>query len=104
MKWSEIIKNEFSAMALVLVLFGAPFLALLGYTKMNVETSLLRRELRAITYERDHLFKRNNAIKDELLNLSNSQNIENIYWKKYGFLPFYVRNKVVSVELNSGDE
>jgi len=97
-------KREGGALLHILLLLLLPFAVLFLYTHITIQTSLLRRELRIARLERDELLKRNDALKDELISLSGEDSTDNLYWKKSGFLPFYVRNKVVTVELDPIDE
>ena len=87
--------REMFFLALVLAM---PFLLVLLYTGMRVETALLRRDIRSAISSRDTLVKKNRALRNEVAELSGSS-LERLYWKRHGLLPFYVKNRVVNLKL-----
>jgi len=98
------IKTEFQRMLVILLILAVPFFLVLFYTRLSIQTALLRREIRTAAFKRDELIRKNNAIKNELAERVEKGSIESLYFKKSGSLPFYLRNKVVTVELNSEND
>ena len=93
-------KSDLTAMAGILLVLSVPFIMMLVYTRLSIQTALLRRDIRSVALKRDELIRKNNAVKDELMNRVEKGSIESLYLKKSGSLPFYLRNKVVTVEMN----
>ena len=81
-----------------------PFLFLLLYTRLSIQTALLRREIRSEAFRRDELLRKNTAIKREIADRLEEGSIESFYMKKSGSLPFYLRNKVVRVDINAEND
>jgi len=100
----ENIKIDFLKMLGILLILAVPFFMILFYTRLSIQTALLRREIRITAFKRDELIRKNNAIKNELSERVEKGSIESLYFKKSGSLPFYLRNKVVTVELNSEND
>lgn len=78
--------------------FLLPFLLLFLYVGMRVETSLLKREIRVATLERETLRRKNRSLRNRVAELEGNS-MEKIYWDRYGALPIYVRNRVVNLRL-----
>jgi len=83
----------------IFFIVAVPFIFFLMYTRLSIQTALLRREIRTAALKKDELVRKNNAIKGELAERLEKGNIESLYLKKSGSLPFYLRNKVVRVEM-----
>ncbi|MCB1168821.1 MAG: hypothetical protein KDK25_00720 [Leptospiraceae bacterium] len=89
------IKLRYPAIALAAVLLVA---GLYLYVSMNIETSLLEREIRLARYEKRDWERKNSAIRAEIARLE-GEGFETIYWKLYGALPFYEDNTIIYVDL-----
>ncbi len=89
-------------MVVLILLLLFPSALLLVYTGMRVEASLLRRKIRIAVRERDEIARKNDALKKELGQLAPG-GVDSIYWKESGVLPFYVRNRVVTVRLDGSE-
>jgi len=96
-----LIKNEIFRMFALLCIVAIPFLLLLLYTRLSIKTSLLERDIHSLSSQRNELMRKNNALKEELMRLAGRSGLDRMYWKKSGTLPFYIRNKVVTVKLDS---
>lgn len=90
--------SRWTEMFAVLLLITIPFLLLLLYTGMRVETAILRREIRNSIDRRDELVRKNTALRNEVAELSGNV-LERLYWKRNGLLPFYVKNRVVNIRM-----
>ncbi|MCB1137804.1 MAG: hypothetical protein KDK23_03570 [Leptospiraceae bacterium] len=89
------VKLRFPAIALAAVLL---FAGLYLYVSMNIETSLLERDIRLARYEKRDWERKNSAIRAEIARLE-GEGFETIYWKLYGALPFYEENTIIYVDL-----
>jgi hypothetical protein len=63
---------------------------------MRVEAALLRRELRFKVNEMESLLKKNESLREAVGSLS-GDSLDKMYWRKYGHIPFYIKNKVVNI-------
>ena len=91
------IKLRYPALALGIVAF---FGGIYAYISMNIEASLLEREIRLARYEKRDWERKNSAIRAEVARLE-GEGYETIYWKLYGALPFYEDNTIIYVDLES---
>ena len=90
------IKLRYPVMALAIL---AVFAGLYAYISMNIEASLLEREIRLARYEKRDWERKNSAIRAEIARLE-GEGYETIYWKLYGALPFYEDNTIIYVDLD----
>lgn len=90
------IKLRYPALAVVII---STFAALYFYVSMNIEASLLEREIRLARYEKRDWERKNSAIRAEIARLE-GEGYETIYWKLYGALPFYKDNTIIYVDLS----
>lgn len=91
------IKLRYPAMALGILAF---FAGIYAYISMNIEASLLEREIRLARYEKRDWERKNSAIRAEIAKLE-GEGFETIYWKLYGALPFYEDNTIIYVDLEA---
>lgn len=96
-------KAPVSEMGTILLMFLIPFLLIFVYTGMKVEVSLLKRKIRIANLEKEELVRSNDSLKRKLAEISGN-NVEQIYWEKHGILPFYIKNRVVNVRLDSNHD
>lgn len=90
------IRLRYPALAALIACFVA---GLYMYVSMNIETSLLEREIRLARYEKRDWERKNSAIRAEIARME-GEGYETIYWKLYGALPFYEDNTIIYVDLN----
>ena len=76
------------------------FAGIYAYISMNIEASLLEREIRLARYEKRDWERKNSAIRAEIAKLE-GEGFETIYWKLYGALPFYEDNTIIYVDLEA---
>lgn len=88
-------------MTVIMISMALPFLFLLIYTGMTVEVSSLKRKIRVASMKRDELSRKNDALKKVVAEMSGN-NLDRLYWKQYGVLPFYVKNQVINLRLEDG--
>ncbi|MBI41389.1 MAG: hypothetical protein CMF59_17470 [Leptospiraceae bacterium] len=91
------IKLRYPVLALGILAF---FAGIYAYISMNIEASLLEREIRLARYEKRDWERKNSAIRAEVARLE-GEGYETIYWKLYGALPFYEDNTIIYVDLDS---
>lgn len=64
------IGRDFAAMAFVLAAMGLPSIGLFVYTRMHVETALLRRSIRTAMQTKEDLSRRNAALRRAIAGVS----------------------------------
>ncbi len=75
-----------------------PYSLIFIYNSMRVESALLRRELRIAVDQMETLLKKNEALREAVGNLS-GDSLDKMHWRKYGHIPFYIKNKVVNISV-----
>ena len=86
----------------ILILFLVVFLFVFVYVRMNVQTALLRREILGLQRQKERQEKRNRALREEVSRVSGPGKIQEYYRQKYGVLPLYEQNTIVSIRFPPG--
>ncbi len=93
MKLVKRIGRDLAAMGFVLAAIGLPSAGLFVYTRMHVETALLRRSIRTAVQSKDDLTRRNAALRRAIAGLS-GENPETQHASTLA------RNRIVRIKLS----
>lgn len=86
------------SMVALLVIMSLPFTFFLTYSGMKIEMTLLKKKVHRAAVKRDELARKNDSLRRALAEISGNR-LESRYWKHYGALPFYMKNRVVNVRI-----
>lgn len=86
-------------MGVVTLAFTAVGVLLLLYSKLTIETALVKRQMEVLVRQQQEIIKKNQALKGAIASISREVRIEELYRSKHGQKP--PRNRVVRVELRN---
>ncbi|MBE7439000.1 MAG: hypothetical protein HS115_11135 [Spirochaetales bacterium] len=84
-------------MGIFTLAFTAVGVLLLLYSKLTIETALVKREMDVLVRQQQEIIKKNQALKGAIASVSREVRIEELYRSKHGQKP--AKNRVVRVEL-----
>lgn len=100
----KVVAGEIRGMLLILTILGFPFSVAAFYVKMNIDTALLKRKVALAGIEQQELERKNGALREAMARISDQEQAERLYWKRYGTLPYYENNRVVTLRLPDAGE